>query len=105
MDKDLHFFTQEAMRKHEKKEHMTIYEKAAYGGFHQSDLTRVEFDQIDKYTDSIFAKVEAEVNDIRKHGLVSFANDLRMDNPIMVTKGLLFRVNVYKFINGALQFS
>jgi hypothetical protein len=104
MDSKLHYFTQNAMRKHGEKEHMTIYEKAACGGFHQSQLSTVDHDAISKFTDSTIESKQKEVDDLRKRGLESFTNDMRMEIPIMWTWELLFRVNVYKFVNGAIQF-
>lgn len=105
MDNKLHYFTQNAMRKHEAKEHVNVYERAAIGGYYESQLSLEDADKLYKLTDDTLPEKQAEVSAIRKRGLESFVNDLRMDIPIMWTRGLLFRNNVYKFINGVIEFT
>lgn len=99
MDSNQFQFLQNALRKHTSNEHLTVYEKGAVGKHFSKDLTTVRYDTLKAIAKERYPAELEKVGDFRKKSFDSFANDKRMDNPIMVTEKTVFHLLVYDTVN------
>jgi len=95
MDSETFNFLQNSLRKHSSNEHMTYYEMAAVGKHFSKDLTTDRYDTIKEIAEDQYPQEQEKVIDFRRRPFESFANDLRMETPIMITEDMLFHRLVF----------
>jgi len=93
-------FLNNAMRKRESGQHLTFYEKCAVGGYYTESLKQSDITTIQIIVDETYDAEREKVERFRMKGLESYANDIRMETPIMLKKDQYFRKLTFDFISG-----
>ncbi len=88
-------FLQNALRKHTNNEHMTIYEKGSVGKHFSQDLTTQRYNTLKEIAVEQYPAERDKVGDFRSQSFDKFANDLRMEQPIIITEDMVFHLLVY----------
>ncbi len=95
MESNEYQFLQNALRKHTNDEHMTIYEKGAVGEHFKQDLPTERYDTLKAIAKEQYPAEQEKVGDFRNQDFEKFANDLRMDEPILISEDMVFHLLVY----------
>lgn len=91
-------FLQDSLKKHQEKEHLTVYEKSALGKHFAKQMDAKNLETIMQITEEELPKIQKELNSRRSASMDAIFVDPEMNTPFMWTRDLLFGVKVYNSI-------